>query len=221
MQPEDEAYLDARFYYRDSSSIGWTTCHLARSVGAARVRALQTFAPFAEKSWLNRLALPKENPAVLGFLIERAVLGVLVKNGTDHAGGEFSRGLVQQVFSGTYPDGPPTHPNLPVIYIPTAFNYHAVDAILATKVHKRRHPTKAIVVGIQITIAGSHSASKEGFMKNWGQWHHVMGCDSTEFKFLWIVEHPVNMPTGRRFQRNVSMFSQRKRWCTLAINASM
>ncbi|KAF8458181.1 hypothetical protein BGX38DRAFT_1326580 [Terfezia claveryi] len=174
MQPEDEAYLDARFYYRDSSSIGRTTCHLARSVGAARVRAPQTFGPFAEKSWLNRIALPREYPAVLGFLIERAVLGVLVKNGTEHAGGEFSRGLVQQ-----------------------GYRY--------------------------LTIAGSHSASEEGFMKNWGQWHHVMGCDSTEFKFLWIVEHPVNIPTadwtGRRFQRSVSMFGQRKRGCALAINA--
>ena len=192
MQPQDAAYLDARFYYRDGSGIGQTSCHLARIVGAARVRALQTFSSFTEKSWLNRIAHAGENPAVLGFLVERAVLGIMVKTGTEHAGVEFSRGLVQQVFSGPFPDKPPTRPDFPVIYIPTAFNYHAVDAILATKVHKRRHPTKAIVVGIQVTIAGSHSASEEGFMKNWRQWHQVMGCDSTEFKFVWIVEHHVN-----------------------------
>ena len=196
MQLQDTVYLDARFYYRDGSGIGRTSCHLARTVGAARVRALETFAPFAEKSWLNRITHAGENPAVLGFLVERAVLGILVKTGTEHAGEEFIRGLVQVVFSGPFPNEPPAHPNSPVIYIPTAFNYNSVDAILATKIQKRRHPTKAIIVGIQITIAGSHSASEEPFMKNWRQWDQMMGCDSTEFRFLWIVEHPVNTPAA-------------------------
>jgi len=164
MQPQDAVYLDARFYYRDGSGIGRTSSHTARSVGAARVRALETFATFAEKSWVNRIAHVGENPAVLGFLLERAVLGILVKTGTEHAGEEFNRGLVQVIFSGPFPDEPPIHVDSPVIYIPTAFNYHAVDAILATKVQQRRYSTKAIIVGIQITIADSHSASEEAFI---------------------------------------------------------
>ena len=44
-------------------------------------------------------------------------------------------------------------------------------------------------------MAGSHSASEGNFMKNWGEWHQAVNFESTEHKFLWIVEHPGDTST--------------------------
>lgn len=84
MQPEDTVHLDTRFYYRDASSIGRTRCELARTMGAARIRAIETFAHFAEKPWISRIAHARDNAAILRFLVERAVLGILVNVATIH-----------------------------------------------------------------------------------------------------------------------------------------
>jgi hypothetical protein len=48
---------------------------------------------------------------------------------------------------------------------------------------------KAVVVGIQITIAGAHSDSEEDFFSRWEDWKAHMNCENIEFRFLWIVEN--------------------------------
>jgi hypothetical protein len=48
---------------------------------------------------------------------------------------------------------------------------------------------KAVVVGIQITIAGAHSDSEGDFFSRWEEWKDRMNCENIEFRFLWIVEN--------------------------------
>lgn len=49
-----------------------------------------------------------------------------------------------------------------MIFIPTAYNYQVVDAILGYLPNGR---TKAIVVGVQITITDNRSTSEGIFMR--------------------------------------------------------
>lgn len=157
-------------------------------MGASRLREIENLPQFAEKQWLNRIAHCRDNAAVLGFLVERAVLGVFIQQGSVFAGTEFDKPLLQQKFMGRIPELPPANTR-PVIYIPTMYNYEGVDAILATRPKvKKAEESQAIVVGIQITIAKSHSESEAAFMGAWEAWHEMMGCDKTEFRFLWVVK---------------------------------
>ncbi|KAF8533311.1 hypothetical protein BDD12DRAFT_865960 [Trichophaea hybrida] len=186
-------YLDGRFYFRDNNGIGRTTCDIARTAGAARLRDIQNLTEYLDPAWLNRVELAAGNPSVLGFLVEVIALGNLITYGTPFAGPEFSGSLRLQKFFGANPHFIPRENNVPTIFIPTAFNYEAVDAILAVR-EEGTFGTKATVVGIQVTIASSHSDSEAGFMGSWAPWHTLMGCDNTEFRFLWIVENIKGKP---------------------------
>lgn len=81
---------------------------------------------------------------------------------------------------------PPAHINRPgfTCYITSAFNFRAVDAILVFVDNE-----KAIVVGVQITIARTHSNSEETFFQGWDSWICKLDVPSKniEFKFLWVM----------------------------------
>ena len=196
MAESECAHLDGRFFFRqkaeDGVYVGRTTCDLVRTVGAARLRQIQNLADFGEKPWVNRIAHAGDHPAVLGFLVERAVLGILVTSGTKFAGPEveFDKALELQKFSGKFPNDAPKRNNKATIYVPTAYNYAAVDAILAAR-PKRRDAlgeSMAVVVGIQVTISDSHSDSESAFMRSWQDWEDLMASEVTIFRFIWIVE---------------------------------
>ncbi|KAF8416478.1 hypothetical protein BGX38DRAFT_1147612 [Terfezia claveryi] len=119
------SHLDGRFFFRERAEdgvyVGRTTCDLARTVGATRLRQLQNLGDFGEKPWVNRIAHAGGNPAVLGFLVERAVLGILITSGTKFAGPEleFHKALDLQKFSGYLPNDAPKRNNKAIIYVPT------------------------------------------------------------------------------------------------------
>ncbi|KAF8448161.1 hypothetical protein BGX38DRAFT_1142913 [Terfezia claveryi] len=195
------SHLDGRFFFRERAEdgvyVGRTTCDLARTVGATRLRQLQNLGDFGEKPWVNRIAHAGGNPAVLGFLVERAVLGILITSGTKFAGPEleFHKALDLQKFSGYLPNDAPKRNNKAIIYVPTAYNYAAVDAILAVRPKqvraKKTDPlpeSEAVIVGIQVTISNSHGDSEGAFMRSWQEWEGLMASDITIFRFIWIVE---------------------------------
>ena len=164
---------------------------MARTVGATRLRQLENLADFGEKPWVNRIAHAGNNPAVLGFLVERAVLGILITSGTKFAGPEveFGKSLALQRFSGHFPNDAPKRNSKATIYVPTAYNYAAVDAILAVRPKRRdAQGSKAVVIGIQVTISNNHSDSEGAFMRSWQDWEELMASDITIFRFIWIVE---------------------------------
>lgn len=198
-EPVDEhdcAHLDGRYFFLDKNGIGRSSCNIARMVGATRLREIENLAEFAEKPWKKRIADCSDNPAVLGFQIERAVLGLLIKQGTIYAGGEFSEAHTLDKFTGRFPIYPPKR-KTPTIYVPTTYSYEGVDAILALRPPasgKRKRDEsapakKAIVVGVQVTIANQHSDSESMFLNSWRAWEELMGSDTIEFRFLWVLEN--------------------------------
>ncbi|KAF8462175.1 hypothetical protein BDZ91DRAFT_850755 [Kalaharituber pfeilii] len=182
---QDATHLDGRFFYRDATGVGRVTCDIARAVGASRLREVDNLADFVTKSWMKRISHSGANPSVLGFLVERVVLGILVQHGTTLAGPEFAKPLHPVKFSGTLPQSPPSKNNTPVIYIPTAYNYEGVDAILVTRIQKKKNePARCVIVGIQVTIAQNHSNSEEAFMKTWMGWDELAGGKRLNFGFF-------------------------------------
>ena len=179
------AHLEGRFFFRqraeDGVFVGRTTCDLARTVGATRLRQLENLADFGEKPWVNRIARAGGNPAVLGFLVERVVLGLLITSGKF-----VGRGALElQKFSGHLPNGAPKRNNKTTIYVPTAYNHAAVDAVLAARA---KWQLKAVVIGIQVAISNNHSDLEGAFMRSWQDWVELMAADITIFRFIWIVE---------------------------------
>ena len=173
--------------------MGRTTSDLARTVGASRLREIENFANFREGWWVKRIVRAGDNLAVLGFLIERAVLGVLITNGTRFAGPEpeFNKAPKLQKFSGRFPnEAPQRDSRLGIIYVPTVYSYTGVDAILAVCVKKKdmQSGSKTIVIGIQVTISNYHSDSEAAFMRSWQDWDELMASNITIFRFIWIVE---------------------------------
>ncbi|KAF8415888.1 hypothetical protein BGX38DRAFT_1245015 [Terfezia claveryi] len=174
----DCAHLDGRYFFLDEHGIGRSSCNIARMVGAARLREIENLAEFAEKPWKKRIADCNDNPAVLGFNIERVVLGLLIKQGTIYAGVEFSKAPTLDKFMGRFPIYPPKK-TTPTIYVPTTYNYEG-------KKDESAPSRKAIVVGVQVTIANQHSDSESMFLNSWRAWEELMGSDTIEFRFLWV-----------------------------------
>lgn len=191
-----------------------------RAVGTARIREIENLEEYAQGPWKQQIKQAGMNPCVLRFLVERVILGTLAKRGTSFAGDKFDAVKKQPKllkFPGTFPDNAPKW-DTPTVYIPTSYNYEAVDAVLVNRTnHERPRQTrqtraavkgsggdpaleeensksKAVVVGIQITIAQSHRDSESCFMRGWQRWDTLMGCEETEFRFLWIVE---SVPVGK------------------------
>jgi len=190
-EPVDEhdcVHLDGRYFFRDQNGIGRSSCNIARIVGAKRLLEIENLAVFAEKPWKKRISYCSDNPAVLGFQIERVVLGLLIKQGTIYAGEEFSKVHTLDKFTGRFPIFPPRK-TTPTIYVPTSYNHEGVDAILALRSRKRNEGLKAIIVGVQVTISNQHSDSESMFLKSWRAWDELMGSDSIEFRFLWVVDN--------------------------------
>lgn len=90
------------------------------------------------------------------------------------------------------------------LYIPTAFNFRAVDAIM---VSVNGEMTAAIVVCVQITIAKSHSGSGAKFFSDWQWWKRYIGCPERTFRFLRILENvgshdPEDVSANHRITRS-------------------
>ncbi|KAF8460210.1 hypothetical protein BDZ91DRAFT_799133 [Kalaharituber pfeilii] len=146
---QDITYLDDRFFYRDATGVGRDTCDIARTVGVSRLQEVDNLADFVTKSWMKRISHSGANSSVLGFLVECMVLSILVQYGTTLARPEFAKPLHLVKFSETLLQSPPFKNNTLVIYIPTAYNYESVDAILVTRIQKKKNePARCVIVRI-------------------------------------------------------------------------
>ncbi|KAF8429808.1 hypothetical protein EV426DRAFT_703598 [Tirmania nivea] len=124
-EPVDEddcAHLDGRYFFRDQNEIGRSSCNIARMVGAKLLLEIENLAAFADKPWKKRIAYCSDNSAVLGFQIERVVLGLHIKRGTIYAAEEFSRAHTLDKFTGRFPIFP-LNKTTPTIYAPTSYDH--------------------------------------------------------------------------------------------------
>ena len=180
--------LDGRYFYVSSNGTGRCSCDLARTAAAAYLHKLEDISLYSDSVWVHRLPLVKGNPSVRGFVCERVAIATLEFEGCLHAGSEFQEALQYSVFETVQPpERASSGANTPIIFIPVMWNYPAVDCIL---VHKAQvdGKTRAVVVGVQITISPNHKPSESPFMSRWDDWTRFCLCDNTEFRFVWIVE---------------------------------
>lgn len=87
--------INYRDVAEDVYGVGRTSCNVAHAVGASHLHELETLAKFSQGPWKRRIAEAGQNPVVLGFLIERAVLGTLAQGGTLWAGEGFPDGALK------------------------------------------------------------------------------------------------------------------------------
>jgi hypothetical protein len=72
-------------------------------------------------------------------------------------------------------------------YVPTRFNFKAIDA-LHVKINKGRGGSTARITGIQIIINKDHKNTEEMFFNQWDDWIGPLKGFHVEASFLWIVE---------------------------------
>jgi len=209
--------LDWRYFYVDNDMRGHTTCGIVRFVAGALLRRVKNIDDFGDPVWMRNTKMSGKNPSVLGFHVEYLILHHIYRYGCSAAGTEFGETESQEVFHEALPSSLKPNFGGTILYRPASFNFPAVDGILAyrtkgEKKDKKRNKKrkkegklegstegnqkgddeetkKAVVVGIQITIAGAHSDSEEDFFSRWEDWKAHMNCENIEFRFLWIVEN--------------------------------
>jgi len=185
--------LDWRYFYVDDDKRGHTTCGIVRLVAGALLRRVKKLNDFRDPVWQDRMVMSGKNPSVLGFHVEYLILLHIYRHGCLEAGPEFAKTGREMVFHEDLP--PSLEPDFDgtILYRPASFNFPAVDGILVCRVkadEKTNAKAKAVVVGIQVTIARVHGDVEEIFFRSWKWWMVHMKCDENiEFRFLWIVEN--------------------------------
>ncbi|KAA8898773.1 hypothetical protein FN846DRAFT_909953 [Sphaerosporella brunnea] len=188
----DETILIDWRFFKVENGIGSATCGLARRSLAAYLKSVSHHNDFLTATWMDRLATSGGNPAMLGFLVEQTIISSLVVNGCPVSAvvegfKELHGGWTDESFAGEAPVISKRRGT--TIYIPMAYNYKAVDAIV---VHQCAAPRtgkpKAFVVGLQVTIAGNHLKSELNFFEHWDDWARQLDAFDVEARFLWIRE---------------------------------
>ncbi|KAL1916623.1 uncharacterized protein VTP21DRAFT_5327 [Calcarisporiella thermophila] len=174
---------DHRYFYIDENYIGHYTCGLARAAMSGIFREVGEDI-FLDREWLNRLRTFKDNPSVLGFVVEQASLSSISQNGLKVNGLGFSN-MKTIVFSSDFPT---YNFDLKLaLYIPLAYNFKAIDGLILSLDEKNK---TAHLVPIQITISKYHSDSESKFFANWNSWTQDLIEEGYTIKatFLWITE---------------------------------
>jgi len=182
-------HLDWRYFYVGDDKCGHTTCGVARLAAGALLRRVKNINDFRDPVWKTNMEMSGRNPTVLGFHVEYLTLLQIFLRGCLVAGEEFGETQSEEVFDKKMPTALKRDFEGTILYRPASFNFRAVDGILA---YREKGNKKAVVVGIQITIAGRHSDSEMNFMSSWEHWESHMQCENIEFRFLWILENRGN-----------------------------
>jgi hypothetical protein len=177
--------LDWRYFYVDDDRRCHVTCGVVRLVARALLRRQKKLSDLLDP----RTVMSGKNPAALGFHVEYLIVLHFWLHGCLVAGPEFGETRMEESSGGDMPTSLEPDFEGSILYRPASFNFRAVDAIL---VHREKGNAKAVIVGIQVTIAGAHSDLEEKFFRRWEDWQALMNCENIEFRFLWIVENRRN-----------------------------
>ena len=171
---------DHRYFYVDKKNIGHFTCGLARDIMTWILRSLGEDI-FIDSQWLNSFTFVKNNPSMLGFVVEQACLSSIAQNGIRVAG--LGLDHMKTTTFNQFPSYDNTVDHS--LYIPSAFNFRAIDGLILQLDKTNRD---ACLIPIQITIAKNHSKSDTAFFDNWDKWKRGLEEYNVSVKFLWITE---------------------------------
>jgi hypothetical protein len=173
---------DYRYFFKDDKGLGHSTCGVARDTIA---RALRQYgeAKFLDGSWFKALYTSRNNPSVLGFIIEQMCLTSIAQTGLC-VGGRQLNPMLTSVFEGRAPPFIDMKQEV-TLYVPLRFNFPAVDAVIVEVDGKKK---AVLLVPLQITIADRHSDSEEKFFETWADWEGQLHGYSVRVLFVWVKE---------------------------------
>ncbi|KAF8453367.1 hypothetical protein BGX38DRAFT_418374 [Terfezia claveryi] len=208
-----EDLLNWRHFYVEEG-VGKSTCGIARKVAAGFLQQVSAGSTFLTPKWYNSLRLAGPNPSVLGFFTEQMILSWISQVGCPDLGPSFARPSRVVVFSGKLPKI-----SLDIgfsLYIPTAFNFQAVDAIMVfrlTTPGQRRlwlacksRCLQAILIRRPPPFRTGNGGNR-WLIVQW--WQSVVDCPKVSFGFLWVLEETTGkvemeeIPMGERTLRGV------------------
>ena len=179
---------DLRYSYIDADNIGHFTCGVAfETMMLLLQRHRRLLSQICDQEWYSAVERSSLNPFVQGFLAEHICLSQIATSGLQAVNPCLTR------MSHTYFEARPnwsdqlnsTQMVTVRLYIPTAYNFKAVDAAILYRAAKTIH-----IYLIQITLNMRHKLSEDVFYRDvWKDWVtpiEEMGY-SVEFStFVWI-----------------------------------
>jgi len=181
----DPECFDYRYFYPDRTfSFGNCTCGLARQAGAVVIRT-ESPGLLVGNVWLQALRAFKDNPSVIGFLVEQACLSAISRTGFSHGSINWES-FPATLFQGDLIQAIPTTGDSEKFFIPKDPFFRDIDALYLKLDDQNK---TALVVPIQITVSKDHADSEARFYSRWTQWlAHLAGFQVTT-AFVWIVEN--------------------------------
>jgi len=179
-----EPYLDWRHFYVRNSK-GGVTCGVARRAASDFLRSLGNPEEFLGPQWYGSLKLAGSNMCVLGFFVEQMVLSWMAIRGCGFIETRLDK-RPTTVLVGEIPEDVSMRASGVVLYVPTVYNFPAVDAVLVATGPEGT----AVVYGIQVTISQTHSNSEEMFLRQWEAWLEQLDLprEKIQFGFVWVLE---------------------------------
>ena len=135
--------------------------------------------------WLQSLRTFKNNPPVVGFLVEQACLSAISMTGFHHGGIKW-QSFKATIFEGNLLEVIPPPGNYEIFFIPGDPFFKDIDA-LYVKVDPKKKTT--LVVPIQITVAKKHKDSEAAFYSRWSDWQAFFEGYELKTAFVWVVEN--------------------------------
>jgi len=158
-------------------------CVLAREAAAIVIRRGSP-GLLCGSTWLLSLRTFKENPSVIGFLVEQAYLSAISRTGFHHGGIDWES-FPATIFQDDLIQAIPSV-DCEIFFVPENPFFKDIDA-LYLKVDVEEET--ALVVPIQITVAKTHKDSEAAFYSRWSNWQERFRGYEVKTTFVWVVEN--------------------------------
>lgn len=185
--------IDHRYLYQDASQRAHIVCGIAREALASSLRLINPLFPL-EKDWLNAIYNQRDNPAVLGFLVEQRCISGIADQGLPISDSHSIPASTIVPF-----EGDAVKLRRTGFYVPVKPNCMAIDCVYADIDDEKQ---TAFIIPIQITIAKSHSDSEVRFWKDWDTWTRRISAYRITVIFLWIKDEGKSVEQVARVSRN-------------------
>jgi hypothetical protein len=176
-------WFDYRYFYADDDR-GKCTCGLAREAAAVVIRQGSP-GLLCGNTWIQSLRTFKNNPSVVGFLVEQACLSAISTTGFHHGGIKW-QSFTATIFKGDLLEAIFPAGNYETFLIPADPFFKDIDA-LYLKVDTEKKT--ALVVPIQVTVAKKHKDSEAAFYSRWSDWQKFFEGYELKTTFVWVVEN--------------------------------
>lgn len=135
--------------------------------------------------WIQSLRTFKNNPSVVGFLVEQACLSAISTTGFHHGSIKW-QSFTATIFNGNLLEAIPPPRNYEKFFIPADPFFKDIDALyLKVDMEKKM----VLVVPIQVTVAKTHKDSEAAFYSRWSDWQEFFGGYKLKTTFVWVVEN--------------------------------